>query len=258
MRREAERSCIAQGAIRGLRKRSDMIPEAGASTNNRPLRALPRAELENLWPHLSPVCLSYKETLHDQNSPIGDVYFIEEGVASVLTVMTDGSMSEVGMIGIEGMVGLPVLLGADASSQRVIVQVPGAALRIGAGPCKAAFDRCPAFHAIVLRLTDHFLNLSAQTAACNLRHSAMQRCARWLLMASARLGSDTMPMTHEFLSSMLGIRRTGITAIAGGLQRAGLIQYRRGRLRITDHRGLESAACECYRIDRERLGRLRQ
>jgi CRP-like cAMP-binding protein len=153
------------------------------------------------------------------------------------------------------MVGMSALLGAEASMQRIIVQVPGSALRMNAALCKTSFDWRPAFHRIILRFVDVFLSLSAQTAACNLLHSAEQRCARWLLMASARMRSDTMPMTHEFLSSMLGIRRTGITAIAGALQRAGVIQYHRDRLRITDRDGLAAAACECYRLDHERIGR---
>ena len=177
-------------------------------------------------------------------------------MASVLTVTRNGAMSEVGMIGPEGVVGVSALLGAETSAQHVIVQVPGRALRIDASLCKAAFDQRPAIHTLVLRFIDVFLNLTAQTAGCNLRHTGEQRCARWLLMASDRVNADTIPMTHDFLSSMLGIRRTGITAIAGGLQKAGLIEYRRGQIKLVDRGGLEAASCECYRIDRERLSGL--
>jgi CRP-like cAMP-binding protein len=234
----------------------NMIPSSGTNTRNHLLSALPESELMVLRPNLISILLSYKQILHETNTPIDHIYFIEQGVTSVLTVMSTGVMSEVGMIGSEGVVGISALLGARASAQRIIVQVPGTALRMDAALCKAAFDWRPDFHRIVLRFIDAFLNLSAQTAACNLLHSAEQRCARWLLMASARLQSDTMPMTHEFLSSMLGIRRTGVTAIAGTLQRSGLIQYHRGRIRITDRDGLETAACECYRLDRDRISRL--
>jgi CRP-like cAMP-binding protein len=225
------------------------------TTRNHLLSALPEEDLAEFRPNLTLVSLALKQVIHERDTPIDHVYFIEQGVTSVLTVMSNGMMSEVGMIGAEGVVGMSALLGAETSAQRIVVQVPGSALRMNAALCKASFDQRPAFHGIVLRFVDAFLSLSAQTAACNLLHSAEQRCARWLLMASARLRSDTMPMTHEFLSSMLGVRRTGITAIAGALQRAGAIQYHRGRIRITDRDGLEGAACECYHLDRARIGR---
>ena len=233
-----------------------MALDQGINPKNRILSALPEDDLDYLRPGLYPVPLPHKSVLHEQNRLIEHVYFIEEGVASVLTVTGNGAMSEVGMIGVEGVVGVSALLGAETSAQHVIVQVPGAAVRIDASLCKAVFDQRPAMHALVLRFIDAFLNLSAQTAGCNLRHSAEQRCARWLLMASDRARSDTMPMTHDFLSSMLGIRRTGVTAIAGGFQRAGLIEYRRGQVKLVDRSGLEATSCECYRIDRERLNGL--
>jgi CRP-like cAMP-binding protein len=226
---------------------------SAVNTNNRLLAALPQRELAHLWPLLTPVPLSHKQVLYKREAAIDPIYFIEQGVVSVLTAMSDGAMGEVGMIGCEGMVGAPLLLGTAISAQHVMVQVPGSALRIDAASCKVAFDERPAFHARVLRFVEAFLNLGAQTAACNLHHSAEQRLARWLLMARHRIASDTMPMTHEFMSLMLGIRRTGVTAIAGALQRAGLIRYHRGEVRITDHGGLEAAACECYRIDRARV-----
>ena len=109
---------------------------------------------------------------------------------------------------------------------------------------------------VVHRFAESFLNLSAQTAACNRLHSIEQRCARWLLMSSDRIQSDIMPMTHEFLSSMIGVRRASVTEVAGELQRSGLIRYHHGQIRITDHRGLEATACECYRMDHDRFSRL--
>ena len=190
---------------------------------------------------------------YDVGTPFENVYFIEQGLASVLTNLTNGSMIGVGMIGIEGVVGVPVLLGDETSAQRVIVQVPGTALCMKAAPCKAAFDESASVRGILLRFAAARLNFSAQTAACNRVHSIKQRCARWLLMSSDRIRSDVMPMTHEFLSSMLGVRRTGVTAIAGELQRSELIRYHRGQVTIVDHAGLEAAACECYRIDHARF-----
>lgn len=231
---------------------------AGSRTipRNRLLSALPAAELDRLMPDLHPVAWSIRQTLYEVGDPIEQVYFVEHGLACIVVIMADGATSEVGMIGFEGMIGASALLGADTAAQHVIVQIPGTALRMNAALCKAAFGQCPAFHAGVLCLVGALLNLGAQIAACNRLHSARQRCARWLLMASDRIQSDSMPMTHEFLASMLGIRRTGVTAIARELQRSGLIRYRHGQIAISDRDGLEAAACECYRIDREQLRRL--
>jgi CRP-like cAMP-binding protein len=229
------------------------VPRASHTiTNNRLMSALPSEDFDQLWPDLHRVSWSTRQTLYEVGGPIEHVYFSEQGIASVVAIMADGSTSEVGMIGIEGVVGASALLGAGISSQHVIVQLPGSALRMDAGLCKAAFDLRPEVRATVLRFIDAFLALIARTAACNRLHSARQRCARWLLMAS----SDTMAITHEFLSFMLGVRRTGVTAIARELQRGGLIEYRHGRIRILDRHGLQTVACECYRIDHEALRRL--
>ena len=225
-------------------------------TKNRLLAALPPQELEQLSSQLHPVSLSLRQVLHETGAPIEDVYFIQEGVASILTDMADGASIEVGMIGIEGMIGVAALLGATLSSHQTIVQIPGDALRMSAVECKAAFERSAAVRTLTLRFTESMMNLSAQTAACNRLHSIEQRCARWLLMASDRIGSDVMPMTHEFLSTMLGVRRAGVTVTAQELQRSGLIRYHRGEITITDHDGLAESACECYRIDHARFEQL--
>jgi CRP-like cAMP-binding protein len=231
-----------------------MPPTNRAAIKNRLLAALPQEDFDQIHSNLHPVVLSQRQLLHEAGAPINDVFFIEQGVASVVTIMADGTMIEVGMIGIEGMIGVSIILGAERAAQSVLVQIPGAALRMNAARCKAAFDHSAAVRAVALRFTEAMLNLSAQTAACNRLHSIEQRCARWLLMASDRIGSDRMPMTHEFLSTMLGVRRAGVTTTAGELQRSGLIRYRHGQLTIVDHDGLEAAACECYRIDHGRFG----
>jgi CRP-like cAMP-binding protein len=154
------------------------------------------------------------------------------------------------------VVGVSALLGGETSAQQVIVQVPGTALRMSAARCKVAFDQSEAVRRVALRFVEDMLNLSAQTAACNRLHSIEQRCARWLLMAIDRTQSDQIPITHEFLASMLGVRRAGVTNTAGELQRSGLIRYNRGLLTVVDREGLEASACECYHIDHERLNRL--
>jgi CRP-like cAMP-binding protein len=230
-----------------------MPPIQRNAPKNGLLAALSPEDVERFFSDLEPVSFLIGNIIYEVGAPLEDVYFIEQGVASVLTNLTNGSVIEVGMIGREGMVGVPVLLGDETSVQRVIVQVPGTALRMKAAPCKTAFDESAAVRRVLLRFTAAILNMSAQSAACNRAHSMKQRCARWLLMSSDRIQSDVVPMTHEFLSSMLGVRRTGVTAIAGELQRSGLIRYRRGQVTIVDHAGLEAAACECYRIDHARF-----
>ncbi len=173
-------------------------------------------------------------------------------MTSVLTIMTNGSTIEVGMVGTEGMIGVPALLG-DGPSQHVIVQIPGKALWMSLAQCKRAFDESSGVRTVFLGFAGALLRLSSQTAACNRLHSIEQRCARWLLMAHDRVGTDRMPMTHEFLSSMLGVRRAGVTTAAGELQRSGLISYRQGEITIRDRDGLEALACECFSIDHAQL-----
>lgn len=223
------------------------------TSKNLLLAAFPPEDFQCYFSELQPVCLSLRQVLYEAGATLEYVYFIEQGVASVLTNMADGSTIEVGMIGTEGMVGVTALLGANASTQQVIVQIPGTALRMSAARCKAAFDRSEGVRRVALRFVEAILNLSAQTAACNRLHSIEQRCARWLLMAIDRAHSDRIPLTHEFLASMLGVRRAGVTTTAGELQRSGLIRYHHGQLTIVDRQGLEATACECHRIDHGRL-----
>jgi CRP-like cAMP-binding protein len=168
----------------------------------------------------------------------------------MLAYLESGDAAEVGLTGYEGMIGLPVLLGADHDDIEAMVQAPGTALRMDAQAFREALERIPAFRTLLLRyaLVQH--GQVARTAACNGRHQIDQRLARWLLMAHDRAEGDEFPMTHELLSMMLGVRRAGVTVAAGQLQKAGFIRYQQGRIKITDRPGLESAACECYGIVR--------
>lgn len=225
----------------------------GPTIRNRPLHALQQMNLDHFRSHLQPIALRQRQILHEAGAAIEHVYFIEQGLASVLTTMADGSTIEVRMIGAEGVVGLAYLLGAENLPQQVIVQVPGAALRMSAALLRAEFERNEALRHIVLRLVNAELAMTSQTAACNRLHSIEQRCARWLLNASDRIGSDAMPMTHDFLSKMLGVRRAGVTVTASAFQRTGLIRYHRGRLTILDREALVECACECYQLDREQF-----
>src|SRR5437867_4751586 len=234
-----------------------MVSQTSSSTyKNRILAALPQEDLDRFFAGLQPVSLPQKHPIYRIGDPLDSIYFIEQGVASILTGMADGSTIEVGMVGTEGIVGAAALLGSAVSAQQIIVQAPGAALKMPAAKCKAAFDQSADFRALVLRYVAALFDLGAQTAACNRLHTVEQRFARWLLMARDRIDVDELPMTHEFLASMLGVRRAGVTETAGELQRSGLIRNHRGVVNIVDRGGLEALACECYGVDHARLMRL--
>ena len=235
-----------------------MAPSAqpAPAPRNRLLAALPPEDLERLRPRLQPVELPIRQTLQAPGEPVAAVHFPETGWASMLATLEDGDAAEVGVIGCEGMVGLPVLLGADQDDLEVMVQCPGAALRMEAGAFREELGRTPAFRDLLLRYALVHHGQVARTAACNGRHHTEQRLARWLLMAHDRAEGDAFPMTHEFLSMMLGVRRAGVTVAAGVLHRAGFIRYDRGRMEVTDRPGLESASCECYGVVRRAYERL--
>jgi CRP-like cAMP-binding protein len=223
---------------------------------NRLLADLPPEDLAQLIRHLEPVILPKKRVLYEVGAPLERVYFIEEGLASVLTTMEDGASSEVGMVGPEGVIGVSALLGGKVSAQHVVMQLPGRGHHIAAKRCKKMFEESPCLRAVLLRFIEDLLNLSSQTAGCNRLHSVEQRSARWLLMASDRIRSNVLPLTQEFLAAMLGVRRSGVSEAASELQRSGLIRYRRGEITIVDSAGLEATACECYALDKQRVERL--
>jgi CRP-like cAMP-binding protein len=169
----------------------------------------------------------------------------------MLAHLEDGDAAEVGVVGREGFVGLPLLLGGDGDDLEGMVQAPGTALRMGAAAFRTVLEDVPALRTLLLRYALVHHGQVARTAACNGRHHTDQRLARWLLMAHDRTtGNDEFPMTHEFLSMMLGVRRAGVTMAAGQLQKAGFIRYERGCVEVTDRPGLESVACECYGVVR--------
>lgn len=223
---------------------------------NRLLRALPPDELGELWPKLEPVELEMRQILQHPEQPQTAVYFIETGWMSMLAYMEDGDAAEVGLVGNEGMLGLQLLLDDELDDLEGMVQCPGTALRLPAAAFREALERLPGFRRLLHRyaLVQH--GQVARTAACNGRHDIPQRLARWLLMAHDRAEGDTYPMTHEFLSMMLGVRRAGISVAAGTLQKAGLIRYTAGKITIADRAGLENASCECYGVTRRANERL--
>lgn len=223
---------------------------------NQLLAVLPQEEYERLNAYLETVFLKLKQNLYLPNEPIEYIYFVNSGVASLLNLMEDGTAVEVATIGNEGMVGLPVFLGADRILGQAMVQIPGDALRMKADVFKDKVTPGSPLHDLLQRYTQTLFNQIAQSAACNRLHSVEERMCRWLLMTQDRVGQDSFVLTQEFLSQMLGVRRPTVSIAASILQKAGLIRYSRGNITILDREGLENASCECYRIiqvDFERL-----
>lgn len=223
---------------------------------NRLLDLLPRQDYARLKPYLEPIALTYRQSLYRANQRIQFVYFIETGVGSLVNTMANGNAAEVGTIGNEGMVGLPLVLEDERAPTAVYVQVPGTGLRIAAPLFGKELARSASMRTVMHHYVHAFFNQIAQSAACNHFHSLEQRCARWLLMTHDRMGSDAFMLTQEFLAMMLGVQRTGVSTAAGALQRAGLIRYNRGNVTIQNRGGLERRSCECYGISKREFDRL--
>ena len=221
---------------------------------NRILAALPRAEISRLAPHLSPVILKQEETLLDGQTT--HAYFLEEGMASVVVSVQNGDTVEVGVIGVDGVVGVPLLLGTDGAPGRTFIQIAGSGFRVKAQFLKDEFERPSELRRYLQRYMQGFMVQTAQTAACNRLHNIEERLARWLLSCRDRTESDRLPLTHDFLGQMLGAPRTTVTLAAGLLHRAGMIDYSRGVVTVRDRETLENTACECYGIVRDEFRRL--
>jgi CRP-like cAMP-binding protein len=229
---------------------------ANSFSRNRLLAALPRAERARLAAAGKPVELVFAEVLYERGARVRHVYFPTDGFISDITAIGDHATLEVGLTGREGMCGMAVALGADASALRSLVQGAGTALRIGAVAFRREMERSPALRRTLGRYAFVQMAQLAQNALCISAHRVEQRLARWLLMSHDRAQTDTFHVTHAFLANMLGVRRVGVTQAAGSLQRKQLIRYARGRVEVVNRRGLEAAACHCYRIDRETWQRL--
>ncbi len=230
--------------------------DAGRLTTNRLLAALPPAVHAGLLPHLEAVSLSVGQVLCRSGEPITYVYFPLSGAVSLLTPLEDDAAIEVGLVGREGMVGLPLVLGSDTARGIAICQLPGAALRLDAAALRDQLAAGPALRERLGRYTLYRLTQVAQTVACSRRHPVQQRCASWLVLAHDRVDGDQFPLTHRALGAMLGVRRATVTVAAGILQQAALIHYSRGRITVVDRPGLEAASCECYEITRAEFERL--
>jgi len=231
------------------------VPKPAQQYRNRVLAALPKAEIARLKPHLHPVTLKLRMPLLDGKRPTY-AYFPEDGLASVVLPMKHGSSVEVGVIGRDGMVGLPYLLGGDRMPGKTYIQVSGSGFRIDAKRLKKEFERPGELRRHLNKYLLANLVQSAQNAACNRKHNIEQRLARWLLTCHDRLQSDHMALQQGFLAQMLGTPRTTVTLAAVMLRKAGLIEYSRGILVIKNRPRLERAACECHGIVYDEFQRL--
>jgi CRP-like cAMP-binding protein len=224
------------------------------TTGNRLLDALPGKALSAL--PLEHCDAGLRDLLFEQNEPIQYIIFPTTCVCSMVTQLDNGGAVELATIGHEGMVGVPVFLGASSTNARGFVQVPGQYLRLRSRAFRQAVDNGGPLHGLVRRYAQALFSQIAQNVACNRAHAVEQRCARWLLQTADRVGTDEFLLTQEFLGQMLGVRRATVNAAARALQDAGLITYRRGRITITDRPALEAASCECYAVVAREFERL--
>jgi CRP-like cAMP-binding protein len=229
---------------------------AHAAERNSILRALPIDDYGRLIPRMTSVRLALKDALVEPNFAIEHVYFPRVGVCSMLADQQDGGTIEVGTIGPEGFIGIPVLLGGDSMPYRIIVQIAGDAWRVSTQVLRELAQEWPLLRTMLLRFAQYFLNQLSQSVACNRLHTLEERCARWILMTHDRVHGDVFEMTQEFLSMMLGVHRPGVSVAMGMLQNAGILRYARGRVVVIDRERLEEASCDCYAITRAEQQRL--
>ena len=223
-----------------------MIAVSDFRSQNRFLAAMSASDYSLLHPNLKEVPLEQGDVLQDQGERIQYVYFPLGGMISLLCVMRDGKAVETAAVGREGTLGSLYGLGASHSFSRAVVQIPGRAARIAGAQFKMALKESERIHDLIHRYRELRLAQTQQCAACNALHGAEARLSRWLLQTSDIIGGDVVPLTQEFLSQMLGVRRTTVTGIARTLQSSGLIRYTRGRIEIRDREKLTRSACECY------------
>lgn len=219
--------------------------EARLAECNSLLRAIPSDEYELLTPQLELVDLPQHTVLFEPGTEITHVYFPQTGLISIVAAPEEGGV-EASAVANRGFFGLPVMFGAPVSIHRSVVQIPGRSKRVTADAFLESLPEMPAFHALLLRFAHVQLEIARRNVACNRLHDIEERCARWLLQTSDQIQSDRVDLTHEFVAKMLGVRRAGVTVAAEALRRAGMIDYRRGRVTILDRALLKSVACSCY------------
>ena len=223
---------------------------------NHLLAALPDADYQRWLAHVEPLTLPVGQVLHESGSKLSHLYFPTTAVVSLLYVLENGASAEIALVGHEGVVGISLFMGGESTISNAVVQSAGAAVRIDAQTIRDEFSRCgPVMH-LLLRYTQALITQMAQTAVCNRHHSLDRQLCRWLLLTLDRLPGSELLMTQELIASMLGVRRESISESAYKLERAGLIHYARGHIRVLDRTGLEKRTCECYAVVKKEYTRL--
>ncbi len=220
------------------------------------LAALPAAEADQVFPHLEWVPMPLGHVLYESGVQMRHVYFPTTSIVSLLYVMEDGASAEIAIVGNEGIVGVSLFMGGESTPSRAVVQSAGHAYRLSGQWVKEEFSRAGPMQHLLLRYTQALLTQMAQTAVCNRHHTLDQQFCRWLLLSLDRLPGNELVMTQELIANMLGVRREGVTEAAGNVQKAGLISYHRGHIKVLDRAGLEARACECYAVVKKEFDRL--
>jgi CRP-like cAMP-binding protein len=227
-----------------------------APRENHLLTALPDAEWQRWLPHLERVAMPLGQVLYESGDTLSHVYFPTTAIVSLLYVMENGSSAEIAVVGNEGIVGISLFMGGDSTPSRAVVQSAGRGFRLRAQAMKDAFNQAGAVLHLLLRYTQALITQMAQTAVCNRHHSLDQQLCRWLLLSLDRLQGNELVMTQELIANMLGVRREGVTAAAGILQKDGVIVYSRGHIKVLDRKLLEHRVCECYNVVKKEVDRL--
>jgi CRP-like cAMP-binding protein len=223
---------------------------------NHLLAALSSVELKPMRRHLELVDMPLGEIVYESGRSLDHVYFPTTCIVSLLYVLENGASAEIAVVGNEGVVGISIFMGGETTPSRGVVQSAGDAFRMRGQVMKDQFNRGGAMQHLMLRYTQTLITQMAQTAVCNRHHSLDQQLCRWLLLSIDRLPSPEIVMTQELIANMLGVRREGVTEAAGKLQKAGVISYKRGHIKVLDRPRLEEMSCECYAVVRRETDRL--
>jgi CRP-like cAMP-binding protein len=220
------------------------------------LATLSAVEMERVRAHLEPVKMGLGDVLYESGRELDHVYFPTTAIVSLLYVLESGACAEIAVVGREGVVGVSIFMGGATTPNRAVVQNSGSGYRMPARVMQEEFRRGGTMHDLMLRYTQSLLTQMAQAAVCNRHHSLDQQLCRWLLLTIDRLERPDIETTQELISNMLGVRREGVTEAAGKLQKAGVISYRRGHIKVLDRASLEKMSCECYGVVRRETERL--